>query len=43
MLSTEVKENQQKRAEQKEEVLTYYEVWVRYREKWALCKEEARR
>ena len=37
------KENHEKRAERKGEVLISSEVWVRYREKSALCKEEARR
>ena len=38
-----VQENQEKGAERKGVVLKSFEVWVRYREKSALCKEEARR
>ena len=38
-----VQENQEKGAERKGVVLKSFEVWVRYRAKSALCKEEARR
>ena len=35
------KQNQEKRAKRKGEVLKSHEVWVRYRENLELCKEEA--
>ena len=42
-LTAAAKENQEQRAERKGKVLKSFEVWVRSREKSALCKEEGRR